>query len=145
MERFALSEIQAQAILDMRLRALTGLSRDKIEAEYNALVETIKHLREILANEYLVLNIIKEDVVLCFFNSLFTISNNSDLFKDLCKVLRNMKNFYIVCDYTINSNYHMPKEEQDFLNSLQQELRDIFKFKQFDILEGNGIIITGER
>jgi len=63
MERFALSEIQAQAILDMRLRALTGLSRDKIEAEYQALLETIKHLKEILASEALVLQIIKEDLI----------------------------------------------------------------------------------
>lgn len=62
MERFGLSEIQAQAILDMRLRALTGLSRDKIENEYNALVETIKHLKEILESEALVLGIIKEEL-----------------------------------------------------------------------------------
>lgn len=62
MEKFGLSEIQAQAILDMRLRALTGLSRDKIENEYNALVETIKHLKEILASEALVLGIIKDEL-----------------------------------------------------------------------------------
>lgn len=62
MENFGLSEIQAQAILDMRLRALTGLSRDKIENEYNALVETIKHLKEILASEALVLGIIKDEL-----------------------------------------------------------------------------------
>ncbi len=63
MERFGLSEIQAQAILDMRLKALTGLSRDKIEAEYQALLETIKHLKEILESEALVLQIIKEDLI----------------------------------------------------------------------------------
>ncbi len=63
MERFGLTEIQAQAILDMRLRALTGLSRDKVEAEYQALLETIKHLKEILASEALVLQIIKEDLI----------------------------------------------------------------------------------
>ncbi len=63
METFALSEIQAQAILDMRLRALTGLSRDKIENEYNALLETIRHLKEILSSEALVLGIIKEDLI----------------------------------------------------------------------------------
>jgi len=62
MERFGLTEIQAQAILDMRLRTLTGLSRDKIEAEYNALLETIKHLKAILESEALVLNIIKEEL-----------------------------------------------------------------------------------
>lgn len=62
MQSFGLSEIQAQAILDMRLKALTGLSRDKIESEYNALVETIKHLKEILASEALVLGIIKDEL-----------------------------------------------------------------------------------
>ena len=62
MERFTLSEIQAQSILDMKLRTLTGLSRDKIENEYNALIETIKNLKAILENEVLVLNIIKEEL-----------------------------------------------------------------------------------
>ena len=62
MERFSLSEIQAQSILDMRLRTLTGLSRDKIENEYNALIETIKNLKAILESEQLVLNIIKEEL-----------------------------------------------------------------------------------
>ena len=47
----------------MRLKALTGLSRDKIEAEYQALLETIKHLKEILESEALVLQIIKEDLI----------------------------------------------------------------------------------
>lgn len=62
MERFSLSEIQAQSILDMRLKTLTGLSRDKIENEYNALLETIKNLKAILDSEQLVLNIIKEEL-----------------------------------------------------------------------------------
>ena len=63
MERFTLSEIQAQAILDMRLKALTGLSRDKIEEEYNALVETVKKLKEILASEHLILEIVKQELI----------------------------------------------------------------------------------
>jgi DNA gyrase subunit A len=63
MERFGLSEIQAQSILDMKLRSLTGLSRDKIEEEYKALVETIAKLNAILNDEQLVLNIIKEDLL----------------------------------------------------------------------------------
>lgn len=63
MEKFNLSEKQAQAILDMRLQRLTGLEREKIEAEYNELINTIENLREILANEYLVLNIIKEELM----------------------------------------------------------------------------------
>lgn len=91
------------------------------------------------------LNIIKENVILCFFNSLFTISNNSNLEEDLVKVLKNINNFYIVCDYTINSNFHMPKEEQDFLKRLKSKLKYDFNFKQFEILNGNGIIICGEK
>lgn len=62
MEKFSLSEIQAQAILDMKLRALTGLNRDKIEDEYNNLVNLIAKLNEILNNPALVLQIIKDEV-----------------------------------------------------------------------------------
>ena len=63
MERFGLSDIQAQAILDMRLKTLSGLQREKIEEEYNELMKLIAHLREILANEQLVLDIIKEEAI----------------------------------------------------------------------------------
>ncbi|PRR80363.1 DNA gyrase subunit A [Clostridium liquoris] len=63
MEKFSLSEKQAQAILDMRLQRLTGLEREKIEKEYSELIKTIAHLRDILANEELVLNIIKEELM----------------------------------------------------------------------------------
>ena len=62
MERFGLSDIQAQAILDMRLKTLSGLQREKIEEEYKQLMELIAHLREILNNEQLVYDIIKEDL-----------------------------------------------------------------------------------
>jgi len=62
MQKFGLTEIQAQAILDMKLRALTGLSRDKIEKEYNDLLALVAHLRDILANPELVLGIIKEEL-----------------------------------------------------------------------------------
>ncbi len=62
MERFGLSDIQAQAILDMRLKTLSGLQREKIEDEYNELMKLIAHLREILENEQLVLEIIKEEL-----------------------------------------------------------------------------------
>ena len=61
MERFGLDDIQAQAILDMRLRTLSGLQREKIEEEYNELMKLIAHLRDILANENLVDDIIKEE------------------------------------------------------------------------------------
>ena len=51
MERFELSDAQAQAIVDMRLRALTGLEREKLEAEYKELMERIRRLKAILADE----------------------------------------------------------------------------------------------
>ncbi len=62
MTRFGLTEIQAQAILEMRLRRLTGLERDKIEAELAELLKEIDELRSILASEEKVLNIIKEEM-----------------------------------------------------------------------------------
>ncbi len=63
MERFGLTDIQAQAILDMRLKTLSGLQREKIEEEYKQLMELIAHLREILNSERLVFEIIKEELI----------------------------------------------------------------------------------
>ena len=63
MERFKLSEIQAQSILDMRLRTLQGLQREKIEEEYEELMKLIEHLREILNSETLVFQVIKEELL----------------------------------------------------------------------------------
>ncbi|SHJ39933.1 DNA gyrase subunit A [Geosporobacter subterraneus DSM 17957] len=63
MSRFKLSEKQAQAILDMRLQRLTGLEREKIDEEYEELIKLINHYREILANERLLLSIIKEELL----------------------------------------------------------------------------------
>ena len=63
MKRFELSDIQAQAILDMRLKTLSGLQREKIEEEYKQLMELIEHLREILKSEHLVCEIIKEELL----------------------------------------------------------------------------------
>ncbi|MCI8345814.1 MAG: DNA gyrase subunit A [Clostridia bacterium] len=63
MDRFGLSDIQAQAILDMRLKTLSGLQREKIEEEYKQLMELIAHLREILNSERLVCEIIKEELI----------------------------------------------------------------------------------
>ena len=63
MERFGLTDIQAQAILDMRLKTLSGLQREKIEEEYNELMKLIAHLREILNSEKLVFDIIKEELL----------------------------------------------------------------------------------
>ena len=63
MERFKLSDIQAQAILDMRLKTLSGLQREKIEDEYNELMKLIAHLRDILNSEHLVFEVIKEELI----------------------------------------------------------------------------------
>ena len=63
MDRFELTDVQAQAIVDMRLRALTGLEREKIEAEYEALMAKIKELRAILADENLLLGVIKTEIM----------------------------------------------------------------------------------
>lgn len=63
MERFGLTEVQAQAIVDMRLRALTGLEREKLEAEYNALMEQISRLKAILADRKLLLGVIREEII----------------------------------------------------------------------------------
>ena len=62
MERFGLTDIQAQAILDMRLKTLSGLQREKIEEEYKQLMELIERLRAILGSEKLVFDIIKEEL-----------------------------------------------------------------------------------
>lgn len=62
MERFSLSEVQAKAILDMRLQRLTGLEIDKIREEYAEVMATIKRLKEILADEGLRMDIIKEEL-----------------------------------------------------------------------------------
>jgi len=63
MTQFGLTEIQARAILDMRLQRLTGLERDKIQKEYQEIIKTIEHLKEILANEDLRMSIIKEELL----------------------------------------------------------------------------------
>ena len=62
-ERFELSEVQAQAIVDMRLRALTGLEREKLQNEHEQLVALIGELKAILADEKLLLGVIKDEMV----------------------------------------------------------------------------------
>ena len=62
MERFSLSEAQAQAIVDMRLRALTGLEREKLENEHQELIKKIAELKAILADEKLLLGVIKDEI-----------------------------------------------------------------------------------
>ena len=63
MARFGLSDIQAQAILDMQLKRLSGLQREKLEEEYNELMKLIAYLKEILASETLVYDIIKDELL----------------------------------------------------------------------------------
>jgi DNA gyrase subunit A len=63
MERFKLSEIQARAILDMRLQRLTGLERDKVKKEYEEILELIKYLKSILENEDIRMGIIKDELL----------------------------------------------------------------------------------
>lgn len=63
-ERFGLTEVQSQAIVDMRLRALTGLEREKIEGEYKDLMEKIAELEAILADEKKLLGVIKEEILI---------------------------------------------------------------------------------
>jgi DNA gyrase subunit A len=63
-EKFALTDVQAQAIVDMRLRALTGLERERLEAEYRELMEKIEELKAILADRKLLLGVIKEEILI---------------------------------------------------------------------------------
>ena len=63
MDNFGLTDIQAQAILDMRLQRLTGLEREKIEEEYSELMKKIEYLRSILADERLLLGVIKDEII----------------------------------------------------------------------------------
>jgi DNA gyrase subunit A len=63
MEKFSLSDIQSRAILDMRLRALTGLEIDKLKAEYDELMKHIAYLKDVLANEDLRMQIIKDELI----------------------------------------------------------------------------------
>jgi DNA gyrase subunit A len=62
-ERFSLSEIQARAIVEMRLRQLTGLEQDKLRAEYDDIMKLIAHLKDLLANKELRMNLIKEELI----------------------------------------------------------------------------------
>lgn len=62
-ERFSLSEIQARAIVEMRLRQLTGLEQDKLRAEYEEIMKFIQHLKDLLANKDMRMNLIKEELI----------------------------------------------------------------------------------
>ena len=62
-ERFSLTEVQAAAIIDMRLRALTGLERDKLKNEYDELCKQIAYYKEVLESEPLQMKIIKDELL----------------------------------------------------------------------------------
>merc|ERR1711879_701504 len=63
MERFGLSDIQAKSIVDMRLRRLQGLEREKIENEYQEIMKLILFLEDLLSDEVKLMNIIREDLI----------------------------------------------------------------------------------
>ena len=63
-EQFGFTDAQAQAIVDMRLRALTGLEREKLEAEYEELKKKIEYLMSILADEHILLSVIREEILI---------------------------------------------------------------------------------
>ena len=65
-ERFGLSDVQSQAIVDMRLRALTGLEREKLENEFKELMAKIEELKAILADEKLLLGVIREEIMVIY-------------------------------------------------------------------------------
>jgi hypothetical protein len=91
------------------------------------------------------LKLVQKNAVICFFNSLFTISENTDLKEKLVSALSGKTNFYFVCNYTVNNNFHLPSTEMKFIDSLLRRLRDKFTFRKYEILSGNGVIIKGER
>src|SRR5690554_6742220 len=62
-DRFELSDIQARAIVEMRLRQLTGLEQEKLRAEYDEIMELINHLKELLASKEMRMNLIKEELI----------------------------------------------------------------------------------
>lgn len=83
MERFALSEAQANAIVEMRLRALTGLERNKLEEEYKSLMELITELKAILADEKKLLGVIKEKSLLSLISMGMIVEHLSDCEYDI--------------------------------------------------------------
>ena len=73
MERFGLSDAQSQAIVDMRLRALTGLEREKLENEYKELMAKIEELKAILADEKKLLGVIREEILVILISTVMTV------------------------------------------------------------------------
>ena len=94
----------------------------------------------------MLLDMTPKNAVVCFFHSLFTISRNtSELMTKLTSALRNKNNFYFVCNFTINHQFHMVVEERKFISEFSANLKDTFTLKHFNILGDRGIIISGKR
>ena len=94
----------------------------------------------------MLLSVTSQNAVICFFNSLFAISKNTqNLNRKLITALQSKKNFFFVCNYTMNSNLFMPSTELEFIDKLLNELKYKYSFKKLEILSGKGIIISGER
>lgn len=92
------------------------------------------------------LSIVPNNAVICFFNSLNDIINNKEQFKkDLLDSISIKTNFYIICNYTRGGNHTLAWNEECFLKDLCKELRKNFQIKQLEILNGEGIIISGIR
>ena len=81
MSRFGLDDIQAQAILDMRLKALQGLDREKLEAEYKELEEKIAYFNQLLSSDELLRKVLKEELQPSPTNSAMTGSRRSRMWR----------------------------------------------------------------
>ena len=91
------------------------------------------------------LSVTSTNPVLCFFNSIFSISENTNLKSKLVSVLQSKNKFYIVCNFTVSSDFHLMSVELNFIKDLLKELRPLFNFKKVDFLGDKGIIISGIR
>lgn len=87
----------------------------------------------------------QRNAVICFFHSLYTIARNTDLRNELLSALKFKENFYLVCNFTINSHFGPVMYEREFIDDLAKDLRDTFVLKKVDIIGGRGIIIQGKR
>ena len=119
-------------------------------------IKEIKAYKNLLKNEIKnnfkynegikLLSVVPNNAVVCFFNSLNDIlQNTKNLKEDLVDSLERKSNFYIVCNYTRGGNHTFAWNEECFLKSLCNKLKDRFSIKQLEILSGEGIIISGSK
>jgi hypothetical protein len=94
----------------------------------------------------MLLQMIPDNAAICFFNSLNDILNDKPNSQTtLASVLSTKSNFYLVCNFTVTSNFTLAMTEQNFIDELLKELNTKFVFKKFDILGGKGILIQGQK